>query len=105
PQAAYEEDIHDGKEGLEDHLQHHRDGQQQDGAVKTALSEVLMPAAQGLAYRLPEGGLGFCTHGVHCQHTEIRSGRGIRSSSRSKRYRLDCNCSCYQLRPKGFLNA
>jgi hypothetical protein len=47
-----EEDVHDGEQRLEDGLEHHRHGQQEEGAADGAFREVLAGAADGFAERL-----------------------------------------------------
>ena len=56
-EAADPEDVDDGEERFEHHLEHHGDREEQDGAVEVAGGVVLMRAANGLADGGPQARL------------------------------------------------
>ena len=55
-QSRDKEDVADGEHRLHDHLQHHGNGQQNDGATQAPFREILLGALDGLSEGLPEGG-------------------------------------------------
>ena len=57
-QPSDEEDVSDGEHRLHHHLQHHRNGEDEDGAPERRLGQVAVRAAQGLPDLGPERALG-----------------------------------------------
>jgi hypothetical protein len=55
-ETADPEDVDDGEERFQDHLEDHGNGQEKDGAIKAARREILMRAAEGFADRAPKTG-------------------------------------------------
>src|SRR6266446_246998 len=55
-QTADPENVNDGEEGLEHHLENHGNGEEENRAIEIAGREVLMRATQGFAYGAPELG-------------------------------------------------
>jgi len=53
-EAAHPENVDDGEERFEHHFQHHRNGEENDGAIEIAGSVVLVRAAEGFGDGLPE---------------------------------------------------
>src|SRR5262249_32278198 len=86
-ETADPENVHDGEERLEHHLQDHRNGEQENGAIEIAGGEVLVRAAQGLSDGTPE--------------RRRRSGRGGRCGDRALlRLHEDLNISTRAQRQK-----
>ena len=57
-EPADEEDVHHGEHRLHQHLEHHRHGEQHDGAADRRLGVVLVRAADRFLERRPEGRIG-----------------------------------------------